>query len=41
MTGILKRIFGAGQPAMDEDRPHDIRLVFALGNPGKESASGR
>jgi PTH1 family peptidyl-tRNA hydrolase len=41
VTGILKRIFGGGAPHDDEDRDYDIRLVFALGNPGKEYAGNR
>ncbi len=41
MTGILKRIFGGGSQAPDDDRDFAIRLVFALGNPGKEYAGNR
>jgi PTH1 family peptidyl-tRNA hydrolase len=41
VTGFLKRIFGGGTPLLDEDRAYDIRLVFALGNPGKEYAGNR
>ena len=40
MTGILRRIFGGGRE-QDDGRDYDIRLVFALGNPGKEYAGNR
>lgn len=42
MTAFLKRLLGGGErPRDDEDRTYDIRLVFALGNPGKEYAGNR
>lgn len=40
MTGILRRVFGGGRE-QDDERDYDIRLVFALGNPGKEYAGNR
>ena len=40
MTGILRRIFGGGRE-QDDERDYEIRLVFALGNPGKEYAGNR
>lgn len=41
MSGIIRRIFGAGTEPDSEDRDYDIRLVFALGNPGAEYAGNR
>ena len=41
MSGILRRIFGDAQSTEEEDREYDIRLVFALGNPGAEYAGNR
>jgi PTH1 family peptidyl-tRNA hydrolase len=41
VTGILKRIFGGAAREHEEDRDYAIRLVFALGNPGKEYAGNR
>lgn len=41
MTGFLKRIFRGGEREREEDSDYDIRLVFALGNPGKEYAGNR
>lgn len=40
MSGILRRILGGGRE-QDDERDYDIRLVFALGNPGKEYAGNR
>jgi PTH1 family peptidyl-tRNA hydrolase len=41
VTGFLKRIFGGREPEDESERDYDIRLVFALGNPGKEYAGNR
>ncbi len=42
MTAFLKRLLGGGDRGHDDgDRTYDIRLVFALGNPGKEYAGNR
>lgn len=42
MTGIIRRLFGrADHDDHDEDRDYAIRLVFALGNPGKQYAGNR
>ena len=46
MSGMLRRVFGsrdrvaAEKPRVD-DGPHAIRLVFALGNPGRDYAANR
>jgi PTH1 family peptidyl-tRNA hydrolase len=39
VSGLLRRIFGGGEA--DDEREYDIRLVFALGNPGPEYARNR
>jgi PTH1 family peptidyl-tRNA hydrolase len=41
VSGILRRIFGAGGDTDESEREYDIRLVFALGNPGAEYAGNR
>ena len=44
MSGFLRRVLGrddAPEDAGDESRQYDIRLVFALGNPGPDYAGNR
>jgi PTH1 family peptidyl-tRNA hydrolase len=43
VTGIIRRLLhhGAQADAGDDDRDYAVRLVFALGNPGKEYAGNR
>ena len=42
MTGFLRRVLGRGDETADDgDRAYDIRLVFALGNPGPDYAGNR
>jgi PTH1 family peptidyl-tRNA hydrolase len=43
VTGIIRRLLhhGAAPDAGDGDRDYQVRLVFALGNPGKEYAGNR
>jgi PTH1 family peptidyl-tRNA hydrolase len=42
LSSFLKRVFGSGDDTRDpNEREYDIRLVFALGNPGQEYAGNR
>lgn len=44
MSGFLRRVLGRGGEEADaggDERDYDIRLVFALGNPGPEYAGNR
>ncbi|HYM14731.1 MAG TPA: aminoacyl-tRNA hydrolase [Steroidobacteraceae bacterium] len=41
MTGVLRRLLGRGDADDEGERAWQIRLVFALGNPGKEYAGNR
>jgi PTH1 family peptidyl-tRNA hydrolase len=41
VTGFLKRVFSSTDEPDDDGRQYDIRLVFALGNPGPDYAGNR